>query len=459
MIQRIFSGIGSFMQTPSGIVVSITAFWHIVMWGMGIPINWFISAFLLIIDFIFINFALDRLTYFYSQFILPVQNVKHRREIFNRVRMFESGFRGPAYFIKNGEVIMHEGEDKKRGPGLIVLDSASALVLRTDSEIKDTAGPGIKFIKPNEYIANSVDLRAQMQFIGPLPEDESEADAPEASERRESTVGLTRDGFEVAPRISVKFSIKKPAKNKRVPTESGVLSNYGYDEEAVRNAITGEVMHFDEEGNPMRLDWKNLPAHLVVNLWREYIRKFKISELFNMGAAENGLQMIESMLNKRVQNKDVTDLDDTGTRMSEVRASREFEQLQERGLEIQEIRIHNIYFDEMVENKIVEQWKADWQLNAMTEEKQIKEIDTLIEAFARDDAGKKFVKTATSEYADETVALSRNPFVALQLIIKPIREDLVSGNYVHSEIEKTLKKLEDVWKWAVGNAGNVKDKP
>lgn len=443
------------MQTPTGVVISITAFWHILMWAMGIPINFIVSVLLLIVDFFLASYLLDQLTYFYSQFILPIQNPQHRKEIYSRVKSFEQGQRGPTLFIKNGEVIMHEGEDKKRGPGLIVLDTASALVLRTDSEIKDTAGPGIKFTKPNEYIANSVDLRTQTQFIGPLPEDQSDSD--EADERRESTVGLTRDGFEVAARLSIKFSIIKPPKNNLTTTESGVTSNYGYDENAVRKAITREMMYFDSDGNPEQMGWNKFPVHLVVNLWREYIRKFKMSELFSTGSTETGLQLIEAMLNKRVKNPELVDLDDTGTRMSEMRDSLEFRQLEERGLEIIEIHIHNIAFDNAVEGKIIEQWKADWLVNAQSEEGQLKEIDYYIETFARDDASKKFIITATSGYAGKAPA-SKNPFTALQLIIKPIKEDLVSGNYVHSEIEKSLRKLEEVWKWTLDNSGSNKDK-
>ncbi|MCJ7433273.1 MAG: hypothetical protein MUO77_07260 [Anaerolineales bacterium] len=456
-MKNLFSATGGLLQTPIGVILTINAIWHAVMWAAGIPINWTISIILIGVEFAAAFFLLDRLTYFYSQFILPIQNPKHRREIYNRVRVFEMGERGPTLFVKNGKIIMHEGEDKKRGPGLIVLDTASALVLRTDSEIKDTAGPGIKFTTPNEYVAGSVDLRAQLQYIGPLPDDQFDSDSPEARPRREATSGLTRDGFVVAPSISVKFGIKKPL-NKNIPTESGVYSGYGFDENAVRNAITREVMHLDAQGNPVRMEWNKLPTHLVVNLWREYIRKFKLSDLFTMGMPENGLQIIEDMINKRVKNPDVIELDDTGLRTNRMQPSLEFQQLQARGLEIMEVQIHNIFFDESLENNIVDQWRTGWQINALNEEKQLKEIESLINAFAREDASKKFVTTSTSQYAGK-VPNSKNPFVALQLLIRPIKDDLVNGNYEHSEVGETLRKLESVWKWVLDNSGDSENKP
>ena len=447
---------GNFLQTPIGIILTLNAIWYVVMWIAGIPINWIISLILIVVEIGVAFFLLDRLVYFYSQFVLPIQNPKHRREIYNRIRVFEKGERGPTLFVKNGKVIMHEGEDEKRGPGLIVLDTASALVLRTDSEIKDTAGPGIKFTKPHEYIAGSVDLRAQLQFIGPLPDDQFNSDSPKARARQETTSGLTRDGFAVAPSVSIKFSIKKPV-NKNIPTESGVISGYGYDETAVRNAITHEIMSLDSHGNPVRMEWNKLPAHLVVNLWREYVRKFKLSDLFAMGTPRNGLQIIEAMINKRMANPEAVELDDTGISTNKTQKSLEFQQLQERGLEIMEVHINNIFFDNTLEDKVIDQWRADWQINAQNEEKQLKEIESLIDAFAREDASKKFATTSASQYAK--VPSSRNPFVALQLLIKPIKEELVSGNYEQSEVGDTMRKLESVWKWVLDNSGESKSKP
>ncbi len=448
---------GNFLLSPISLILALSVIWHILMWAFGIPINWTISFILIIIEIATASFLLDRLIYFYSQFVLPIQNPKHRREIYNRVRVFETGERGPTLFVKNGKVIMHEGENEKQGPGLIVIDSASAIVLRTDSEIKETAGPGIKFTKPKEYVAGSVDLRAQLQFIGPLPDDQFNSDSTKARTRHEATSGLTRDGFTVTPSISIKFSIKKPLNN-NIPTESGVYSGYGYDESAVKNAVTREVMSLDSHGNPVRMEWNKLPAHLVVNLWREYIRKFKLSDLFTIGAAENGLQIIESMINKRMKNPEVAQLDDTGTRMNTMQPSMEFKQLQERGLEIMEVHIKNILFDKALEDKIIDQWRADWQINSRDEEKQLMEIESLIDAFAREDASKKFAATSTSQYAGK-IPGSRNPFVALQLLIKPIKEELVSGNYEHSEVGDTMRKLESVWKWVLDNSGESKSKP
>jgi hypothetical protein len=154
MFKNISGGIGAFLRTPVGVIITTNVVWQIVMWAAKIPTNYtvyYIVSFILLFLDIIVAFTLrDQLIYFFSQFVLPIQNPKHRQDIFARVRNFETGSRGPALFVKNGRVITHEGEADKRGAGLIVLDTASALVLRTDTEIKDTVGPGIKFTRGDE---------------------------------------------------------------------------------------------------------------------------------------------------------------------------------------------------------------------------------------------------------------------------------------------------------------------
>ena len=118
-MRKLFSGIGSFLQTPVGVIITTNVVWQIVMWVMDIPTNYtvyyIVSAVILGLD-IFVAFTLrDQLIYFFSQFVLPIQNPKYRQDIFARVRDFETGYRGPALFVKNGRVIKHEGEADKRG--------------------------------------------------------------------------------------------------------------------------------------------------------------------------------------------------------------------------------------------------------------------------------------------------------------------------------------------------------
>jgi hypothetical protein len=432
MTRKTFSGIGAFLQTPVGVVIAMNVLWHVVAWLANIGFNPFVSIFVLVVDIAVAYFLLDRLTYFFAQFILPIQNPKHRQEIFKRVKDFETGKRGPALFIKNGRVIAHEGEKDKKGPGLIVLDTASAAVLRTDTEFKDTIGPGIKFTQGNEYIAGSVDLRLQWQYIGP-------------GLGKVNTQAQLRDNTNAFATISLKFGIRRPQQNK--PTESGVTSQYGYDEEAVRRAVLHEVIQSDDEyKKPMA--WNEFPASLVVELWREYAQKFKFNELFAINEyGESSLQIIEKMINLRVQQSTVEELDDMGYKTGAMQNSRQFKDLQEHGLEITEVRIHNVYFDAPTEEQILSKWLPDWQKNIQQEEKNLKSTETLIGTLAREEASKRFSLIVSDHFIQRASESVSNPFKAMQTLIRPLKEFILEQSSANKDVEGKLRDLDEIWKW------------
>ena len=120
------------------------------------------------------------------------------------------------------------------------------------------------------------------------------------------------------------------------------------------------------------MEWNKLPAHLVVNLWREYVRKFKLEDLFTHGEI-SGLQTIEDMINNRLRQSHVVALDDTGVPTGEWLDSLEYKQLQSRGLEIMEVRIHNVLFEPAIEMQMIQQWSAEWMNIAKKEESLLKE--------------------------------------------------------------------------------------
>jgi len=333
--------------------------------------------------------------------------------------------------------------------------------LRTDTEIKDTVGPGVKFTQKNEYIAGSVDLRAQRQYIGPIAADQPfvkptlitpTKDSDEVQNRRQQTIGATRDGFDIAATISIKFRIKRPVE--KMVSENGVKSQYGFDAEAVRNAITREVMQLGSaEENKIRMEWNQLPAHLVVNIWREYIRKFKLSDLFT-AKGTNGLQTIEEMINKRVKKANVEALDDTGVQTGEWMDSLEFKQLESRGLEITDVRIHNVLFEASIEDQTIQQWSTEWMKIAKQEENYLKDKEALIETASRDEGSKAFARIASKQFGGKATKPQQNPFKTLQLLILPLKEFFLNESNANSGMEAELRKLDEIWKWVLDNSSD-----
>ena len=113
------------------------------------------------------------------------------------------------------------------------------------------------------------------------------------------------------------------------------------------------------------------------------IRKFKLGDLFTSSGI-SGLQIIQEMINKRVKQSDVVMLDDTGVPTGEWVESLEFKQLQSRGLEIMEVRIHNVLFNPTLEEQIIKNWSAEWLNIAQKEEKHLKEMEALIDKYPDD---------------------------------------------------------------------------
>ena len=237
---------------------------------------------------------------FFAQFVLPVRTFGNRQKIFDRLITYLSGGHGPAMFIRNGELIKGEGEENKKGPGVLWLDSASAAVTRTAVRIKQTMGPGVHFLDNGEFIAGIVDLHTQAQSIGPRESDkpfDAQSDDlddeayQQIQDRRKQVSAWTRDGIEVVPNISVSFRV-----DTGFPKEGQPGSRFGYqigitkkdkekeekDKEAIQKAILGEGINpnISSDSPRHRVAWNQVPALLAVDIWREYVAKFTLDELF-----------------------------------------------------------------------------------------------------------------------------------------------------------------------------------
>ena len=238
---------------------------------------------------------------FFAQFVLPVRTFRDRQKIFDRLLTDLFGGHGPALFIENGEIKEHSGERLKTGPGVVWLDSASAAVTRTATSIKQVIGPGVHFIDKGETIAGTVDLHTQTQSLGPKEtdnpfaektEEQGEEEYQQVQDRRKMVSALTRDGIEVIPNISVVFRVdtgfpKEGESGSRFGYRTGITrkakENEEKDKEAIRKAIIGQGINLNAlpDSPRRRLAWNELPAALAVDVWREYVAKFTLDELFS----------------------------------------------------------------------------------------------------------------------------------------------------------------------------------
>jgi hypothetical protein len=355
----------------------------------------------IVIDTLLFYFWLVFWHFFFAQFVLPVQTLAERLMVFNRLMLYLFGRHGPAVLIENGDYRSRKKEMHLHKPGVALIDSASAAMLRTDDEYTRPVGPGVVFTSSNnsiypglEYFAGVLDLRPQSQVLGPKEnedpfappgEKEKEAAFEERKKRRYRTSGLTRNGIEVVPNVIVSFQLN---------TQPGLGgTQFGYNGYAVRLAITGEGIDPDL---PMgdarrRIAWKDLPAFLAANVWREAIGMFTLDELFQdlppdfilPGAASGteqarqhaptGIEFITAWVKARMTQEVINELDSTGRQTGARIFSPEFKILKERGIRVNNVSIANLRFQDTVEKELVQRWESTWYQRAMGERETLEQ--------------------------------------------------------------------------------------
>ena len=347
----------------------------------------------IIIDTLLFYFWLLFWHFFFAQFVLPVQTLAERWMVFNRLVLYLFGKHGPAVLIENGEVRQHKKEMEIHKPGVALIDTASAAMLRTDDEYTRPTGPGVVFTNSStgttsgyEYFAGVVDLRPQSQPFGPR-ESEDPFAPPGAKEKEDAydkrqkrrflTSGLTRNGIEVVPNVIVSFQLN---------TQPGLGgTQFGYNGFAVRLAITGEGIDPDLPADDARrrIPWKDLPAFLAANVWREAIGMFTLDELFQdlppdfilPGAASGtrqlnhhsptGLEFISAWVKVHLTQEVIDELDSSGRQTGTRIFSPEFKILKERGIRVNNVSIANLHFEDTVEKELVQRWESTWYQRAM----------------------------------------------------------------------------------------------
>ncbi|MBK7448505.1 MAG: hypothetical protein IPJ47_03400 [Anaerolineales bacterium] len=139
-------------------------------------------------------------------------------------------------------------------------------------------------------------------------------------------------------------------------------------------------------------------------------------------------------------------MDDTGLPTGEALVSLEYHQLLDRGLEIMDVRIHNVLFDPAIEEQTIKNWSAEWTKIAKREEDLLNEREKLIETAARNEAIKRFAKIASQKF-ENPISTPEDIFTTLQNLMEPVKETILIESRANSQMEAEIKKLEDVWKW------------
>jgi hypothetical protein len=298
---------------------------------------------------------------FFAHFVLPLRKPQDIPQVLGEMGRTLIGQRPAAIYIENGNA-RNGASDAAR---ILLLDSASAAVLRTSAAYTRAVGPGLSFARRGEELAGTLDLRKQRRSRGPLPNenpfaaqsDEEDAAGYEArQQRRHETSGLTRDNIEVAVRLQVDLRLEG--------REGQGNSPFGFHPEFAWRAIANQGVApqspSDARGHQVTWDW--LAIQLANDLWREYLRKFNLHDLFQLrkGPAEeqiNGWELIEHMVQQRLQESIVAEMDESGQMSTRQFSSPEYKLLRGRGVRVLDVKVREIHLEhEEAEKRLVAEW-------------------------------------------------------------------------------------------------------
>lgn len=349
-----------------GLVALVAAVYiFLLIWQGGLSSG--AARFSLLLDLLLFGLGFLFWMLVFAHFVLPLRTPIEALEVAVEMLKALLGRRPAAVFIKDGEPVSATTGQPAR---LLLLDGASAVVLHNESAYTRAIGPGLSVSRGNEHIAGVLDLRKQRRCLGPLPEedpfapqglDESQVAYHARQHRRGQTSAITSDNVEVAARIEVELRVEG--------REGQGGSAFGFQADAAWRAIAyeGVAAQTPSDARGRQLSWDWLPVHLAADLWREYLRKFPIVDLFEQTRdSHTTLEFIGSCINKRLQEAIVPELDERGAATGRQYSSPEYRILRSRGLRVLSVNIREVHLErEQAEAHRIADWAAAWEQRAV----------------------------------------------------------------------------------------------
>ena len=404
--------------------------------------------------------------FFFAQFALPVQTLEERRAIFVRLLYYVAGLHGPAIFIQDGEKIESKAERLRRGPGVIVLDSASAAVLQTEGGFTRAVGPGVVFTKAGETArpGATVNLRKHSASLGPQGDenpfaprspDETDEMYDQRMNHRWQTSAKTRDGTEVVPRLVVVFALDKhPDGLSEEAWEAGRFRTRFFGHKvSVWRAVTHRPVDAAKaalgtgktpDDRLLRWDW--LPARLAVDVWREYLQRFRLTTLFQVSPDGTPmLDFIAAAIRERLTQPQYRELGLDGQRTGEMLSSREYALLQERGIRVMAVALPAIFLPPEVEEELVARWTANWLVRARKERELVEQRRNLAKKQGEQEAADAWARIIVEEActSDEDVS----PAACLDRLLAALSRAVQRDPALYLAHRSEFDALEMLWAW------------
>lgn len=382
-----------------------------------------------------------------SQFVLPAQSPGQRNAAFRRFLGRLLGERGPITSIRYGLAIEAQGERERKDPGVILIDHSSAAVLRTNTQFTRAVGPGLVFTEAGERIAEAIDLRLQARSIS----GQSVVGTENQVEAATSSLALTEDGIPVSANLKVSF-ILDPG-HVGPPRLGGKpdLPPYEFNAAAAEGAVIRHTYSPEKD-----VPWTEIPIRVVADLWREYVKGWRLEDLLGSGGDEDPssstyeplIDLQQRILARLSYHRPVSDDSDQQPRNS---ASPELELLTSLGIKIINVSVTRLRVPEDVKAERLRIWRAGWaegvQRNLRHSNQTVEQAEQLGQRKAYQQMAHQMTRKLRS-----TLSAGQKPEMrdSLKLIMQDavdlaLKEDaLEDGPALAHKIERMLEKLEDL---------------
>ena len=411
--------------------------------------------------------------FFFGQFVLPVRSLEERRAVFTRLVYYAFGFHGPAVFVQDGHLIQSKGESERNGPGVIVLDTASAAVLATEGGYTRAVGPGVVFTKSGERADEHavLDLRVRSAAWGPLPgedpfapqgPDEPDEAYRERQRRRWATSAKTRDGVEVVARIVAVFYLdNNPDGLSQEAYEKGRFHTRfkGHAVSAWKAVVHQPVdaIKVSSAGKRQQdtlLEWGWLPVRVAVDLWREYLQRFRLIDLFMPLNDDNNtaLNVILEAVRERMTQPAYREMTAEGVLAGVMLPSEEYKLLQERGIRVKAVVAPSILLPEEAEEQLIRKWSANWLDRAKLESTLVERRRSLAQKEGEDEAHGEFgtfiIEQVCNKAEQEAWSRSR----CTERVLKALLEMIQSDVDLYAAQQQEIMALKELWAWVYERA-------
>jgi len=393
---------------------------------------------------------------FFAHFVIPLQSKGQFVEVMKVMVQALSGKKPRVINLRNGIEINREGPLSNLDASIILLDISSAAVLRNKQAFSRAIGPGIHLIDDQEKIAGSLDLRIHRRSIGPLPGEDPYAENAKSEDpaiklarknRRGESVGLSKDGVEIIPRIEIRFKIEGEQAKQGSP--------FPFHPEFAWRAIANEAVSPNQPSDVRnrQIHWDWLPAQLAGDMWRVFLKKYTLQELFeevkggNFGESReggniSGLQKIELLINKRLTSPLVEGKDGKNS-------SPEYQLLRNRGVKVINVRIRDLYVDPRKEElRLINEWSENWEMEAIQEDILSNEIREQKKSEGIQLGAKKFVQMVSEDLlqrlsiTDGEKIMPPSEKQSLSLLLKGTLRNAKSFSKMNQSLHERLEEMQ-----------------